>query len=268
VAEVVYSRRLVRFGTYEVDLPAGDLKKCGVKLKLSGQPFQVLAILLEQPGTIVTREELQKRLWPDTFVDVDHNLNAAINKIREVLGDSAENPRYVETLPRRGYRFVAPVEGVGVAKTPAQLLNSGIAKPTTSRGWALRVSMLIGAYALLAGTGFLFYKWRQVSGPPRQRPLTRVTFNDGLQIRATWSPDADQTENGVRVRRCSQIFQPCCHDHVASNAETSCCEIIVPACIRLYGCLRWQVTMGQAGGAKYSPDHLTKLGSPWPLLHL
>jgi DNA-binding winged helix-turn-helix (wHTH) protein len=128
VAEVVYSRRLVRFGTYEVDLPAGDLKKCGVKLKLSGQPFQVLAILLEQPGTIVTREELQKRLWPDTFVDVDHNLNTAINKIREVLGDSAESPRFVETVPGRGYRFIAPVEDAGVGKTPAEVLNSGIAK--------------------------------------------------------------------------------------------------------------------------------------------
>ena len=189
MAEVVYSRRLVRFGTYEVDLPAGDLKKCGVKLKLSGQPFQVLAILLEQPGTIVTREELQKRLWPDTFVDVDHNLNTAINKIREVLGDSAESPRFVETVPRRGYRFIAPVEDAGVGKTQAEVLNSGIAKPTTSRGWALRVSMLIGACALLAGTGFFIYKRQHVSGPARQRPLTRITFDDGLQYKATWSPD-------------------------------------------------------------------------------
>ena len=189
VVEVVHSRRLVRFGTYEVDLPAGDLKKCGIKLKLSGQPFQVLAILLEQPGTIVTREELQKRLWPDTFVDVDHNLNTAINKIREVLDDSAESPRFVETVPRRGYRFIAPVEGAGVEKTPAEVLNSGMAKPAAPSGRALRVSMLIGACALLAGTGFLIYKWRQVSRPPRQRPLTRVTFDDGLQSRATWSPD-------------------------------------------------------------------------------
>jgi len=189
VAEVAHTRRLVRFGSYEVDLPAGELKKCGVKLKLSGQPFQVLAILLEQPGTIVTREELQKRLWSDTFVDVDHNLNTAINKIREVLSDSAENPRFVETLPRRGYRFVAPVEGVGATKTPAEMLNSGMAKPAPPRGRALRVSMLIVACALLAGAGFLIYKRQQVSGPPKQRPLTRVTFDDGLQIGATWSPD-------------------------------------------------------------------------------
>jgi DNA-binding winged helix-turn-helix (wHTH) protein len=101
VEKVVYSTRLIRFGTFEVDLPAGELRKDGVKLKLTGQPFQVLTILLEHCGEIVAREELQKRLWPDTFVDVDHNLNAAINKIREVLGDSAESPRFIETLPRR-----------------------------------------------------------------------------------------------------------------------------------------------------------------------
>jgi DNA-binding winged helix-turn-helix (wHTH) protein len=87
------------------------LRKGGLKLKLAGQPFQVLAILLERPGDVVTRDELRKRLWPDTFVDVDHNLNTAINKIREVLGDSAESPRFVETLARRGYRFVALMQG-------------------------------------------------------------------------------------------------------------------------------------------------------------
>src|SRR5258705_11610863 len=111
MAEVDLHLRLVRFGNFEVDLRSGELRKAGVKMKLSGQPFQVLSILLERPGEVVTREELQKRLWPDTFVDVDHNLNTSINKIREVLGDSAESPRYVETVPRRGYRFIAPVEG-------------------------------------------------------------------------------------------------------------------------------------------------------------
>ena len=116
--KAVSSPALVRFGTFEVDLRAGELRKAGVKLKLTGQPFQVLAILLEQPGEVVTRDELQKRLWPDTFVDVDHNLNTAINKIREVLGDSAESPRFVETLPRRGYRFIAPVEGPRAARPP------------------------------------------------------------------------------------------------------------------------------------------------------
>ena len=99
---VVHALRLVRFETFEVDVRAGELHKAGVRLKLSGQPFQVLAILLEQPREVVTREELQKRLWPDTFVDVDHNLNTAVNKIREVLGDSAENPRFVGDAPAKG----------------------------------------------------------------------------------------------------------------------------------------------------------------------
>src|SRR5436190_21765892 len=111
--------RLVRFGVFEVDPVSGELRKAGVKLKLGGQPFQVLAILLERPGDVFTREELQRRLWPDTFVDVDHNLNTAINNIREILGDSSENPRFVETLPRRGYRFIAPVEGA--VATPPEL---------------------------------------------------------------------------------------------------------------------------------------------------
>src|SRR6201996_9824841 len=121
MADVKSQFRLLRFGDFEADLRSGELRKAGVKLKFGGQPFQVLAILLEQPGEVVTREELQKRLWPDTFVDVDHNLNTAINKIREVLGDSAESPRFVETLPRRGYRFIAeleapaqPVAGTGI----------------------------------------------------------------------------------------------------------------------------------------------------------
>src|SRR5215470_15606547 len=106
----IQNAQVIRFATFEVDLRAGELRKGGLKLKFSGQPFQVLAILLERPGDVVTREELQKRLWPDSFVDVEHNLNTAVNKIREVLGDSAESPRFVETLPRRGYRFIGELE--------------------------------------------------------------------------------------------------------------------------------------------------------------
>lgn len=103
--------RIARFGLFELDLNAGELRKSGVKLRLQGQPFQVLALLLERAGDVVTREELQQKLWPaDTFVDFDHSLNTAINKVREALGDSASSPRYVETLARRGYRFIAPVQ--------------------------------------------------------------------------------------------------------------------------------------------------------------
>ena len=105
------NRRVVRFGVFELDLSAGELRKNGVKLRLQGQPFQVLTLLLERSGEVVTREDLQQKLWPsDTFVDFDHSLNTAINKVREALGDSASSPRYVETLARRGYRFIAPVQ--------------------------------------------------------------------------------------------------------------------------------------------------------------
>jgi DNA-binding winged helix-turn-helix (wHTH) protein len=103
--------KIARFGVFEVDFNAGELRKSGVKLRLQGQPFQVLALLLDRAGDVVTRDELRQRLWPsDTFVDFDHSLNTAINKVRDVLGDSASTPRYVETLARRGYRFIAPVE--------------------------------------------------------------------------------------------------------------------------------------------------------------
>ena len=105
------SPRNVRFGVFEADLEAGELRKHGLRLKLSEQPFQILTMLLVRPGEIVSREELRERLWPsDTFVDFDHGLNNAVMRLREVLGDSSEHPRFIETLPRRGYRFIAPVE--------------------------------------------------------------------------------------------------------------------------------------------------------------
>ena len=107
------SVRGVRFGVFEVDLRSGELRKQGLKIKLQGQPIQILALLLERPGDVVTREEIQKKLWPaETFVDFEHGLNAAIKKLRAALGDSADSPRFVETLHRRGCRFIYPVEGV------------------------------------------------------------------------------------------------------------------------------------------------------------
>jgi cholera toxin transcriptional activator len=104
---------LLRFGIFELDLASGELRKNGARIRLQEQPFQVLAVLLQNAGTVVTRDELREKIWPaDTFVDFDHSLNTAVNKIRESLGDSASNPRFVETLARRGYRFVAPVDRV------------------------------------------------------------------------------------------------------------------------------------------------------------
>src|SRR2546423_191415 len=100
-----------RFGVFEVDLRAAELRKRGVRIKLQEQPFQILSLLLEHPGEVVTREELRQKLWPaHTFVDFDRSLNKAMTKLRGALGDSAESPRYVETIPRHGYRFLPAVE--------------------------------------------------------------------------------------------------------------------------------------------------------------
>ena len=122
----------MRFGRFEVDPESGELFKDGRRVRLQGQPVQILLILLEKPGRLVTREELQQRLWPkDTFVDFDYGLNAAIKRLRESLGDSADEPLYIETLPRRGYRFIFPVEGMPVdAPRPA---------PVPSPSWILRL---------------------------------------------------------------------------------------------------------------------------------
>lgn len=135
-----HGNRVFRFAAFEVDIRAGELRKHGLRIKLQDQPFQVLVMLLARRGDVVTREELRQRLWSsDTFVDFDHSLNTAINKLREALADSAENPRYIETLPRRGYRFLAPVEEVArtavVPVTGEQPSEAPGVVPSPSRRW-------------------------------------------------------------------------------------------------------------------------------------
>ena len=117
--ESTRSQGVVRFGVFEVDLRTGELRKQGLKLKLQEKPFQILVLLLEHPGEVVTREDMRQKLWPaDTFVDFDRSVNTGIRKLREALGESSDNPRFVETLARRGYRFIAPVERLGQAAPP------------------------------------------------------------------------------------------------------------------------------------------------------
>src|SRR5262252_6957554 len=114
-------RHLVRFGPYSVDLHTRELRKDSVKVRLVGQPFEILTVLLGRPGELVTRERLRDRLWAgDTFVDFEHGLNAAVNKLREALCDSAEDPKYIETLPRRGYRFIGRIEHPEAKPVPAE----------------------------------------------------------------------------------------------------------------------------------------------------
>ena len=115
------------FGPFEADLRSGELRKHGVRLKLQDQPFQVLALLLEHAGDVVTREELRQRLWPaDTFVDFDTGLNSAVKKLRDVLADSADGPRYIETIPRRGYRFIALLVDPNPPTVPSSAPETGL----------------------------------------------------------------------------------------------------------------------------------------------
>ena len=128
---VTDKNRVFRFGLYELDAAAGELRRGGRKIKLQEQPFQVLLLLVERPGTVVTREEIRQALWSDdTFVDFDHSLIPVINKLRDALDDTAANPRFIQTLARRGYRFIAPVELVG--GEPAVAAPNSTQVPTES----------------------------------------------------------------------------------------------------------------------------------------
>jgi len=150
--------KLLRFGVFEVDVRAGELRKQGVRIKLQEQPFHVLKILLERSGEVVTREELRSAIWQsDTFVDFDNGLNTSINKLREALGDSADSPRFVETLPRRGYRLIAPVTGVDGTTRGA---GTGVSAAARSR--SRKMVMTVSVVVLAAGiAGGLLWRARQ-----------------------------------------------------------------------------------------------------------
>lgn len=185
-----------RFGVFAADLDARELWKRDRKLRLQDQPFAVLAVLLERAGDVVTREELRARLWPaDTFVDFDHSLNTAVNKLREVLGDSASSPRFIETLARRGYRFVADVQW-GAAATGAPIpseaptrINSELGIPSPHRAiprslFALILAMYLIFYveALIHWQGIDRISWLD-TGAPVILIVVLVTAAVGIPIR-------------------------------------------------------------------------------------
>ncbi len=147
---------ILRFGTFEVDLRAGELRKQGKRIRLQEQPFQVLTVLLQHPGQVVTREELRNQNWPpDTFVDFDNSLNTAINKLREALADSADNPRFIETLPRRGYRFLVSV----TSPDREASASVGAALARGVKRW--KVVTPIAVVLVSAVVGGLFWRSRQ-----------------------------------------------------------------------------------------------------------
>src|SRR5208282_369424 len=141
--------RIVRFGSFEVDLQEGKLTKAGVRIHLQGQPLQILVLLLEHPGQLVAREEIRQKLWSqDTFVEFDDALNTAVRKLRTALNDAADNPRFLETVPRRGYRFVAPVAWTPAAQVAAPI-QSGVRR--LPHNFYLRFYFLLAAALIVAG---------------------------------------------------------------------------------------------------------------------
>jgi Tol biopolymer transport system component/DNA-binding winged helix-turn-helix (wHTH) protein len=181
-------RRYVRFSVFELDVETRELRKAGARVNLPEQPLQVLESLLARPGALVTRDELRQRLWPgDTFVDFEHGLNAAVKRVRDVLGDSADTPRFIETVPRRGYRFICPVavEPVEETKGSAPLVTTQGAPPPR-RTWVFLVLGGLGLVALATGIAW----WREAPGPAvRVVPLTSL---NGWESEPTFSPDGDQ----------------------------------------------------------------------------
>jgi DNA-binding winged helix-turn-helix (wHTH) protein/Tol biopolymer transport system component len=174
--------RTIRFGAFEADLPSGEIRKSGSRIKLQDQPFKVLQILLEHPGDLVTREELQSRIWPeDSFGDFDHAVNVAVGKLRAALGDSADNPSFIETVPRRGYRFVATLDE-GQVDTHLPAING--VRP--SRVLFKRTLVAVLATGILVGFGvFLGHRTAKWQPPDFQR----LTVSRGTVYSARFAPD-------------------------------------------------------------------------------
>jgi Tol biopolymer transport system component/DNA-binding winged helix-turn-helix (wHTH) protein len=179
----------IRFGPFELDVRSGELRSNERMVTLTAQPLAVLLALLDRPGQLVTRDELRARLWPDgTSVDYEHGLNTAVRRLREALGDSADVPTYIETLPRRGYRLRATSVQTAVVG-PEPPLSSELAPAAPRRK---RLGVIVGVALLIAVLGVLAWRWNARHLEPASatsRAVSRLTFGDGLQTDVTWSPD-------------------------------------------------------------------------------
>ena len=221
---IVPSHR-VRFGSFEMDEVAGELRKDGAKIRLQEQPFQILQILLEHPGDVITREELRKRVWPsDTFVDFDHGINNAIKRLREALGDTAETPRFIETLPRRGYRFVAKLETSGGVRSLAVLPLENLSRDPEQEYFAdgLTEALItnlakIAALRIVSRTTAMTYKGtRSKSVPEIARELGADRIVEGTVLRS-----------GDRVRISVQLIDAATDTHLwAENYERDLQDVL------------------------------------------
>src|SRR2546425_12807220 len=200
---------ILRFGVFEVDVRAGELRKQGARIKLQEQPFHVLTVLLQRPGEVVTREELRSQNWPaDTFVDFDNSLNTTINKLREALGDSADNPRFIETLPRRGYRFIAPVTGVDGTTRGTAAGGSAVAWPRSRK---IVVTVAVAVLASGIAGSLLWRTWQARHLTEKDTiglgdfanstadPVFDGTLREGLSVELEQSPFLSLvSEEGIR----------------------------------------------------------------------
>jgi TolB-like protein/DNA-binding winged helix-turn-helix (wHTH) protein/Flp pilus assembly protein TadD len=173
MVEPSHAQHILRFGQFEFDLQTGELRRRGLEVKIAGQPLQILAILLEHPSQVITREQIQRKLWPaDTFVEFEQSLNAAVRRLREALGESADNPRFLETVPHRGYRFIAPVDKQSQVPT-LHRLGIAVPEPTRARrpyAVLLSVGSILGILAVLL-LALNVNQWREwlrgETAPPR-----------------------------------------------------------------------------------------------------
>ena len=207
MAQSANSHRILCFGSFEVDTAAGELRRQGLKIRLQEQPFRLLVLLLERAGDVVTREEVREQLWPaDTYVDFDHSLNTAVRKLREALGDSAEAPRYVETLARRGYRFIAPV-APRVAQA-AQSADAAVASPLPSsaaRPSASARRLLSLAIVVVSGAAALVAYWAVPRPAPSTASGRRLTLAVLPFDNLTGDADQEYLSDGLTEEMITQL---------------------------------------------------------------
>ena len=204
--EMQGSARVIRFGSFQANLGTGELHRDGTRVPLQGQPFQVCAILLSNSGKLVTREELRQKVWPeDTFVDFDQALNTSIAKIRAALGDDSEHPKFIETLPRRGYRFIAPVNDSNVASaSPA----TGAVDVPASRTASLKTFAALGISLLIVIAGFEIWRFSRASVEPAQPALEVVPLVSlpGIESAPSFSPDGDRVALSLHHSKTPGIY--------------------------------------------------------------